>query len=324
MGGRNRWVVPLAAGAAALAVVAGVVGVAAARGSAGARSAAASRPLPSGTAGVLAPPDAVVHDGDRVRGQGLVVALPGRPVRLCTGATPQVAWPTRTPAYCAIGLTLVGADLDRLADRQERDGAVWGLAEVTGVYRDRTVTVTAQDAPPAADPGLKPFAPGLPADCKAPAGGWPRREVQALPGIDRANQYVGAHPDVLGSLSIAYPYPTRSGAIGAQVLLIGTTGDVAEATRQVRRWYAGSLCVRTVPHSRAQMLAARAVLTEVLWDPARQARYGLIGGAGEGSVDGDPRTSIDALVYDEQVHRLRESAGADLVCVDHLLLRKLG
>jgi len=323
MGGRNRWVVPAAAGAAALAVVAGVVGVAAARGSAGARSAAASRPLLSGTAGVLAPPDAVVHDGDRVRGQGLVVALPGRPVRLCTGATPQVAWPTRTPAYCAIGLTLVGADLDRLADRQERDGAVWGLAEVTGVYRDRTVTVTAQDAPPALDPGLKPVAPGLPADCRAPAGGWPRREVQALPGIDRANQYVGAHPDVLGSLSIAYPYPTRSGAIGAQVLLIGTTGDVAEATRQVRRWYAGSLCVRAVPHSRAQMLAARAVLTEVLWDPARQARYGLIGGAGEGSVDGDPRTSIDALVYDAQVHRLRESAGAELVRVDHLLLRKL-
>ena len=323
MGGRNRWVVPVAAGAAALAVVAGVVGVAAARGSAGARSAAASRPLPSGTAGALAPPEAVVHDGDRVRGQGLVLALPGRPVRLCSAASPQIDLPTRTPAYCPIGLTLVVADLDRLADRQERDSAVWGVAEVTGVYRDRTVTVTAQDAPPALDAGLKPVAPGLPADCRAPAGGWPRREVQALPGIDRANQYVGAHPDVLGSLSIAYPYPTRSGAIGAQVLLIGTTGDVAEATRQVRRWYAGSLCVRTVPHSRAQMLAARAVLTEALFDPARQARYGLLGGAGEWSVDGDPRTSIDALVYDEQVHRLRESAGADLVGVDHLLLRKL-
>src|SRR4051812_41082510 len=118
MSGRNRWVVPAAAGAAALAVVAGVVGVAAARGSAGARSAAgvrsaaASRPLPSGTAGALAPPEAVVHDGDRVRGQGLVVALPGRPVRLCSGVAPQVAPPTRTPAYCAIGLTLVGADLD--------------------------------------------------------------------------------------------------------------------------------------------------------------------------------------------------------------------
>ena len=322
MSGRNRCVVPAAAGAAALAVVAGVVGVAAARGSAGARSAAASRPLPSGTAGVLAPPDALVHDGDRVRGQGLVVALPGRPVRLCSGVTPQVLRPNQTPAYCTIGLTLLGADLDRLADRQERDGAVWGVAQVTGVYRDRTVTVTAQDAPAAADPGLKPFATRLPADCRAPAGGWPRREVQALPGIDQANQYVGAHPDVLGSLSIAYPYPTRSGAIGAQVLLIGTTGDVAEATRQVRRWYAGSLCVRTVPHSRAQMLAARAVLTKVLWDPARQARYGLVGGAGEESVDGDPRTSVDALVYDEQVHRLRESAGADLVGVD-LLLRKL-
>lgn len=324
MAGRNRWVVPAAAGAAALAVVTGVIGVVVARGPGGAGVAPDSRAVPAGSPGALAPPDAVVHDGDRVRGQGQVLALPGRPVRLCTGAAPDVAWPTtRVPAYCPIGLTLVGADLDRLADRQERDGAVWGVAEVTGVYRNRTVTVSAQDAPPAADPDLKPFASGLPVDCTAPAGGWPRREVQALPGIGQANHYVGAHPDVLGSLSIAYPYPTRSGAAGAQVLLIGTTGDVAGATRQVRRWYAGSLCVRTVPHSRAQMLAARAVLTKALFDPAQQARYGLTGGAGEWSVDGDPRTSIDALVYDEQVHRLRESAGAALVGVDHLLVRKL-
>jgi hypothetical protein len=325
MAERTRWVVPAVAGAAALAVVAGVVGIAAARGSADARSGPGSQQVASGTAGPLAPPDAVVHDGDRVRGQGQVVALPGRPVRLCSGVVAQPAVfdrPLPVPAYCAVGLTLVGADLDRLADRQERGGAVWGLAGVTGIYRDRTVTVTAQDAPPTADPDLTPAALDLPADCPAPATGWPRREVQALPGIDRANQYVGAHPDILGSLSIAYPEPTRSGAIGTQVLLIGTTGDVAEATRQVRRWYAGSLCVRSVPHSRAQMLAARAVLNKVLLDPARQARYGLIGGAGESSVGGDPRTSMMVLVYDEHVRSLRQSAGADLVDVEPQL-RKL-
>jgi hypothetical protein len=318
MSERNRWVVPAAAGAAALAVVAGVA-VVAVRGGA---PPTASRPAAAGTAGSLAPPDAVVHDGDRVRGRGQVVALPGRPVRLCSGFVPQVAFPSRIPPYCTVGLTLIGADLDRLADRQERNGAVWGLAEVAGVYRDRTVTVTAQDAPPTADPDQKPDAPTLPADCPAPAAGWPRREVQALPGIDQANRYVATHPEVLGSLSIGYPERTRSGAIGTQVLLIGTTGDVAEATREVRRWYAGSLCVRSVPHSRAQMLAARAVLTKALFDPARQARYGLTGGAGESSVDGDPRTSMMLLVYDERARSLRESAGADLVGVDPQL-RKL-
>jgi len=146
--------------------------------------------------------------------------------------------------------------------------------------------------------------------------------VQALPGIDQAGRYVAAHPDVLGSLSIAYPDPTRAGAIGTQVLLIGTTGDVAEATRRIRQWYKGSLCVRSVPHSRAQMLAARAVLTAALTDPARQARYGLLGGAGETSVAGDPRTSIKMLVYDEQARSLRESAGTDLVGLE-TQLRKL-
>jgi len=325
MAERNRWGLPVAAGAAALAVVAGVVAVVAVRDPVGAptRPAAASQPAGYAAAGSLAPPDAVVQDGDRVRGQGEVVALPGRPVRLCSGSEAQVGvgvapgGSTPIPAYCPVGITLVGADLARLGARQERDGAVWGTAEVTGVYRDRTVMVTGQRVPLVIDlEQRKPLTDEFPADCRPPAGGWPRGEVQALPGIDRANRYVAAHPDVLGSLSIAYPQRIRAGAIGTQVLLIGTTGDLAEASGQIRRWYMGSLCVRSVPHSRAQMLAARAVVNAALMDPARQAYYGLLGGVGEGSVAGDPRTSMMVLVYDERARGLRESAGADLVEVE--------
>jgi hypothetical protein len=230
--------------------------------------------------------------------------------------------PAQVPAYCPLGITLVGADLDRLADREDRGGAVWGRAEVTGVYRDRTVTVTGQRVRTVTDVERdKPLAPDLPADCRPPAGGWPRHEVQAMPGIDQVGRYVAAHPDVLGSLSIAYPEPTRSGAIETQVLLVGTTGDVAEATRQIRRWYAGSLCVRSVPHSRAQVLAARTVLDPAMTDSARQVRYGLVS-VGETSVGGDPRIAMTVLVYDEQAHGLRTSAGADLVDVE-TQLRKL-
>jgi len=331
----NRWGLPVAAGAAALAVVAGVVAVVAVRGPAAAptRPAAASQPAGSAAAGSaagsLAPPDAVVRNGDRVRGQGGVVALPGRPVRLCSGGGPQAGvdiafrGPIPTPAYCPVGITLVGADLARLGARQERAGAVWGTAEVTGVYRDRTVMVTGQRVPLVIDlEQRKPLTDEFPADCRPPAGRWPQREVQDMPGIDRADQYVAAHPDVLGSLSIAYPKRIPAGAIGTQVLLIGTTGDLAEATDQVRQWYKGSLCVRSVPHSRAQMLAARAVVNAALMDPARQAHYGLLGGVGEGSVAGDPRTSMMVLVYDERARSLRESAGADLVDVEPEL-RKL-
>jgi hypothetical protein len=338
MAERTRWALPAVAGAAALAVVAGVIAVVAARdpdrssAASPAAPSAASQPAGSGTtgpaaapaAGTVAPPGAVVHDGDRVRGEGQVVALPGRPVRLCTGLVPQVGvdGPEPVPAYCPLGITLIGADLDRLAGRQERDGAVWGHAEVTGIYRDRTVTVAGQRLRTITDVQRdKPLAPDLPADCRPPAGGWPRREVQAMPGIDQVGRYVAAHPEVLGSVSIGYPEPTRSGAIGTQVLLVGTTGDVAEATRQIRRWYAGSLCVRSVPHSRAQLLAARAVLDPAMTDSARQVRYGLVS-VGETSVGGDPRVAMTVLVHDERVHGLRTSAGADLVDVEPLL-RKL-
>src|SRR5262245_29789214 len=112
----GRWALPVAAGAAALTVVAGVVAVVAVRGSDGApsRSAAASQPPGLGTpaasspaaSGSLAPPDAVVHDGDRVRGPGQVVALPGRPVRLCSGIELDIGGPTRIPPYCPTGITL--------------------------------------------------------------------------------------------------------------------------------------------------------------------------------------------------------------------------
>jgi hypothetical protein len=221
-------------------------------------------------------------------------------------------------------VTLLGADLDRLGSRQERDGAVWGLAEVMGTYRDRTVTVTAQR--PSAGAPASPRPPkSFPVDCAAPPGGWPRGEVQSLPGIERATRYVTANPTVLGSISIAYPYPVDAGRIGTQVLLVTTTGDVEQARAAVRQWYTGSLCVRKVPHSRAQMLRARTVLQKVLHDRAAAVRYGFVSGTGEFSDSGgDPRTSMDVVVYDALVHGLRRSAGVDLVVVDPPLLRRLG
>lgn len=320
--GPARWQ-PLAAAAAVVAVAAGAIALAARPDTA--------PPAPPVAAGTTpAPVDTVVRDGDRVRGAGRIVAVPGGPVRLC-GANVSLAAPDassdRQPGLrtdpggpCPVGVTLAGVDLDRLSDRQERSGTVSGTAEITGVYRAGTVTVTAQVAPPP-DAGTAGKGPafGLPADCPVPPGGWPRGEVQSLPGIGRATQYVVAHPNVLASVSIAYPEPTRSGRPGTQVLLVGTTGDVGTATRDIRRFYAGSLCVRKVAHSRFQLQTARAVLTAALADPARRAGSGLIGGTGEGVEQGEPYTTMAVLLYTPAADDLRDRAGADLVQVEPVL-----
>jgi len=156
---------------------------------AGVRRPADPPPPAASSGGVLAPPDAVVRDGDRVHGNGLVLALPGRPVRLREprpagrGVVREVE---QAPAYCDYGLTLIGADLDRLHGRRELYGAVWGEADVAGTYRDRTVTVTAQFPSPAAPAPRATYSSfALPADCPAPPAGWregPRRPCRASTG----------------------------------------------------------------------------------------------------------------------------------------------
>jgi hypothetical protein len=146
----------------------------------------------------------------------------------------------------------------------------------------------------------------------APAG-WPRVASQELPGGDAVQQYVYGHPDVFGSIPAAYPDP---GSYLPQVLLVTTTGDVAAATRIARRSYAGPLCVRKVPHSRAQALAARAVIGSALAGPAAMARYDVLEQGGIGNApDGDPRTCLRVAVWTEDVEALRQAAGADVVDV---------
>ena len=114
------------------------------------------------------------------------------------GPVTQVAsacYPEPVPAYCA-----VGTDAGRRRPGPARRPAGTrrrrlGHAEVSGVYRDRTVTSpgSACGRPPAADREHRGLAPDRPMPARRPAG-WPRSEVQALPGIDQANRYVATHP----------------------------------------------------------------------------------------------------------------------------------
>jgi hypothetical protein len=303
---RPRWQ-PIAVALAVIALTAGIVAVAAVRRPAGPPPAVGPTGVPTD-----APTEAVVHDGDTVRGGGEVVALPGQPARLC-GRRIVNLLPGEDEQLppCEVWVTLLGADLDLLTGRHERGGAVWGYGWFTGTYRDRTLTVTRQEPPP--EPQASPPPHGdLPADCPAPPGGW-RGDVQADPDINRVARWLAASSRVTASLRIARPTANQT----PTVLLVGTTGDVEATRRQLRELFSGSLCVVRVRHSDAEVRAAMAAIRQAMQDPKLRARYGISLPGGEQVSDaGEPTATYSVMVYDEAAHELALSIGTDLLLVE--------
>lgn len=258
---RHRLPVAAAAAAAAVAVVAVASGL------------AASRPTaPTGSAG--SSPGAIVRDGDRVSGQGVVFARPGRPTQLCL--TPRISKIDAAPS-CAVGIPLLGVDPTRIPQRRELAGTISGSAVVTGVYRGGSVAVTTLAAPPPPDP--RPDGSPDRIDCPTPAGGWPRDGVPG-PAIDRLDQLVSKNPDRYALPFAHFPYASRDGdtsSKAAVVIEVGTTGDVAAARRELSRVFpAAHLCVAPVRWNEATKAAAARALST----PAAAA-VGILAPTGE-------------------------------------------
>lgn len=281
---RARWQ-PLAAAAAVVLVAAGAVGLSAARRSADPPPAAAS-------------PGAIVRDGDRVAGQGTVIARPGEAVQLClVEPVLDTVFPPPVPS-CRVGVTVTGLDLDRLSDRQERDGKVWGSARVEGVYRARTLAVSRQEAfrqPPRDDISAPDAVP-----CPEPAGGWPRPPADLSAALSRLNRAVSKHAAEYTDPYVRYPYgwhlQDQSGGKGIEVYVVGTTGDVAAARRELERVFpARHLCVTRASWSRDAM----AVAVKSLMRPEARA-------AGVGTPFADTvndRVTATIVVLDEAASR---------------------
>jgi hypothetical protein len=92
----------------------------------------------------------IVHDGYTVEATGVVRAEPGQPTYFCS---PNLAtFEDQPPCTAAVGLPVTGVDLDRLTNREEHGGSVFGRVWLRGVSRDGAVEVIAQ-APPKWMPG---------------------------------------------------------------------------------------------------------------------------------------------------------------------------
>jgi hypothetical protein len=284
---RPRWQ-PLAAAAAVVVVIAAGIG------------AAALRRSPDAPPPAAASPGEIVRDGDPVAGQGFVVALPGRPVQLCVpsgGATISI-YPPPVPKPCPVAVTVTGLDLGRLSNRHEREGAVWGSARVQGVYRARTLAVTRQEAyrePPRPDASAPDAVP-----CPEPAGGWTRPPEDMEAAMRRLGQAVNRHAAEYTDLYVRYPYgwhlQDQSNRKGTVVYVVGTTGDVAAARRELERVFpAEHLCVTRASWSKAAMAAAERVLR------TPQARAVGIGQPFPDTLK--DRVTAELLVLDEAASR---------------------
>jgi hypothetical protein len=311
-GPARRWL-PFAAAAAVLALVAGAVTIASLGGSSDNDRVS---PATHGTT-------SLVHAGDLAAGQGLVLALPGRPVQLCPpGDVVQISiYPPPVPRPCEVGVTVVGLDLDRLAHREERDGAVWGHAEVEGVYRAGTLTITRQEVPadPPRDDATAPDA----VPCPEPPGGWPRQppEPTLEPLRNRLRQVIHQHPTLFNDLQIRYPYgwhlQDTSNRKGTEVYVVGTVGDVAEGRRilAAAEFPAAHLCVTQVTWSMADMKAAETQLRS-----AQARRAGVSSARAEVLTD---QVVAELVVLDEAASSFLATVAGGRV-VANPMLRRVG
>ena len=320
----RRWA-PAAAAAAVVVIAAGGVALARLAGDGGTPAGAAPRSPDAATPGSATPGSATpgsgapgsgapgsaparaatleqlrVRDGDRVTASGRVLAEPGKPVRFCAPlAEAGVGYPgPERPTPCDVGVTLTGADVDRLTDPKEYRGTRWGQARITGTYRAGTIAVTAQE-PPAPDAGADLPIPERP-PCPAPPGGW---EPGVPDGVEALGRVVEADPDAYGELVVTYPDGPPTGPTAppgyrdaTQVALVTTVLDPATAERRLRAHYSGNLCVTRAVRSRSA--------TDAVWRRVRPESGWREHGVYEGGPDYyTGRATVSLLVVDDAAYR---------------------
>ena len=239
---RARWVV--AALVAAALVVGVVVAVQVVRGSGVDRRDATGASIPTLT--TLGPTDTaaqVVHDGDRVQGDGSYYVPSDGTVWFCAPAPVAVASGADSCLYHVVVQGLDAATLPPAAD------GVPAWVHVVGTYRDGVVT----DA--VATPASRPDPPLLdvPPPCAAPPGGWPTRPDDSN-NVNMAplDAYQAAHPDEVVGIATLYASANQP------VAYLLTSGDAAAAEAALRPTNGVALCVAHSDVTPAQSAAARA------------------------------------------------------------------
>jgi hypothetical protein len=234
---RSRRFLPVLAAAAVTVAVAGTAVVLASRPD---RTGDPNRTYPGLTDPVAAAAaeTLVVRDGDTVQASGDVLSLPGEPVRFCAPAPIPLSGGGGPEATCRFSVPVTGVDLAALTNATSRNGVREGSAQLTGVWRSGTLTVTRQEP-------LEIRTPESPAPetapCAAPRNGWlPNPEPSGGdPHLTEAfvDYLERQHPEKFRPRRMVHPGD-------AQVLVIEVVeGDVDQARHDLEQRYTGNLCV---------------------------------------------------------------------------------
>jgi hypothetical protein len=193
----------------------------------------------------------ILRDGSRARATGQVIGYRGEVWFDPPLPVPAVAYaPGHEPAPrpSGIGVLTSGVDLDRLRFRVEKDGAVAGLATLTGVWRDGCLHVVEQSEEPLDPEPWRPFWSTPP--CPPPTRGWPQ--------VPEGSNIEPSPPESIpGRVSVVIFRPTPT-----QVVLVVATSQPDAAEALLRPIYGDALCVVASRWSPDQVEAVRQALHE--------------------------------------------------------------
>jgi hypothetical protein len=210
-----------------------------------------------------------------VRATGRVVAVPGKPIRFCAPvAEPAIGYEPGmepAPAYCDLGIDVVGVDMTKLNQPRSKEGATEGQATLEGTYKAGVVTVDKQ-GPPEYDNTPLPDNP----PCPPPPGGWPTSRPQDIlePGgaenieIAAVEKYRAAHPGVIADVAMLRPSDKQV------LLLVLANRDVEAVDAALRPAYGERLCVTRAAFTPAEAERAR---TEIQSNLSGTGRLGIFG-----------------------------------------------
>ncbi|MGI8416085.1 MAG: hypothetical protein ACR2P2_07725 [Nakamurella sp.] len=162
---------------------------------------------------------------------------------------------------CTDPVPVTGIDMTKVAMPGHNSSHRWGMVTVSGSWDGAVLHVTSQRP---ATPNDQQSFDGAPPDtvsCAAPASGWKPGMVQNDPGIGKIEKTVG--PDV-GQLAIGHPDGTTGPGSTTQVLVVGVTGDLDDATTAIRGVFRGNLCVVHAENSASEVARQRELLATAI------------------------------------------------------------
>ena len=254
--------------------------------------------------------------GVPVEGRGTLFRDGSGPIQLCASVGVTMDLPTSSASCDHVAVPTTGVQDRWLVHTTTHGQSFSAPVRVEGTFHQGTLAVSLVEASPP-DPPTPHQEPAVP--CDPPAGGWAEGRGETGPddwmGLNRMTEHVRAHPERFSDLWEAHPDGPPSGpsySPSRMVYVIGTTGDVAQATAELRPMYPGNLCVHRVEHSAADLEQLAQRLRDTSSTPV--SAYADV-------IQNKVRVKVVAL--DPATGAVLDAAGRDAIVLEEPLLQWL-